>query len=89
MDRDFKSVHDAHCCPNHGCKYGDKDCPVMLGVEQGFQEGCEDCEIEKTATSGYWFEEAKRYAKNADYWRERAERAEEANKRPANNGEDK
>jgi hypothetical protein len=28
-------VHAAHCCKWHGCKYGDKDCPVVAGeVEQ-------------------------------------------------------
>lgn len=21
----------AHCCPDHGCKYGDDDCPVQNG----------------------------------------------------------
>lgn len=40
--RKFKSVHDAHCCPNHGCKYGDEDCPVVLGKEMGIY--CEVCE---------------------------------------------
>lgn len=23
-------VHETHCCLVHGCKYGDKDCPVVL-----------------------------------------------------------
>lgn len=37
------NVHEAHCCPKHGCKYGDDDCPV----ENGFIEPkytCESCE---------------------------------------------
>lgn len=33
-------VHQTHCCKKHGCKYGDKDCPVVTGeVKQNF-----DCE---------------------------------------------
>ena len=35
-------VHAAHCCKWHGCKYGDEDCPVVLGkVEQEWP--CEYC----------------------------------------------
>jgi hypothetical protein len=34
MDKNY-GVHAAHCCRWHGCKYGDKDCPVVSGeVEQ-------------------------------------------------------
>jgi len=37
-------VHHAHCCLNHGCKYGDEDCPVVLElVKQEYP--CELCEI--------------------------------------------
>jgi hypothetical protein len=25
-------VHETHCCKKHGCKYGDIDCPVKLGL---------------------------------------------------------
>lgn len=25
------NVHTSHCCVNHGCKYGDKDCDVVKG----------------------------------------------------------
>jgi len=25
-------IHRTHCCTEHGCKYGDKDCPVELGL---------------------------------------------------------
>lgn len=44
MIREFKSVHDRHCCPVHGCKYGDEDCPVVLGLEEGLP--CEFCDEE-------------------------------------------
>lgn len=38
-------VHAAHCCSRHGCKYGDDDCPVVLGqVEQ--KHSCEQCDDE-------------------------------------------
>ncbi len=38
-------VHSAHCCKWHGCKYGDEDCPVVLGeVEQLYI--CETCQWE-------------------------------------------
>ena len=39
------SVHDAHCCKKHGCKYGDDDCPVVLGTEPGVRE-CEYCRMD-------------------------------------------
>lgn len=25
-------VHEIHCCITHGCKYGDRDCPVTMGL---------------------------------------------------------
>ena len=38
-------VHASHCCKWHGCKYGDKDCPVVLGqIEQEYL--CEYCSDE-------------------------------------------
>jgi hypothetical protein len=38
-------VHTSHCCAKHGCKYGNAECPVVLGTHQ--QEfPCEDCEQE-------------------------------------------
>lgn len=43
--REFLSVHDAHCCPKHGCKYGNLDCPVEKGEEEGIR--CESCDWEK------------------------------------------
>ena len=42
--REFLSVHDAHCCPIHGCKYCDDDCPVVAGKESGIY--CEDCDAD-------------------------------------------
>lgn len=39
--REFKSVHDAHCCKIHGCMYGHQNCPVQFGTEEGVR--CEDC----------------------------------------------
>lgn len=39
---DEKDVHTEHCCVEHGCKYGDDDCPVENGVqEQSYP--CQDC----------------------------------------------
>jgi hypothetical protein len=45
MSREYKSVHDAHCCLSHGCKYGDYDCPVILEIEDGIE--CEMCVEDK------------------------------------------
>lgn len=37
-----EGVHIGHCCVNHGCKYGYKDCPVELGTAlQGYP--CPSC----------------------------------------------
>jgi hypothetical protein len=43
-ERDPKvGVHASHCCKRHGCKYGDKDCPVVSGsVKQDYP--CEWCD---------------------------------------------
>lgn len=35
-------VHIAHCCSEHGCKYADKDCPVVLGLATQIYK-CMDC----------------------------------------------
>lgn len=34
VPKDEYGVHEAHCCiaMDHGCKYGDKRCPVVLGL---------------------------------------------------------
>lgn len=37
------SVHGSHCCSLHGCKYGDRDCPVVAGLEAQLYP-CEECE---------------------------------------------
>lgn len=40
-------VHITHCCSDHGCKYGDIDCPVAIDlVKQKYK--CEDCETDDT-----------------------------------------
>ena len=36
-------VHKSQCCLNHGCKYDDKDCPVMTGAIQQ-DHPCETCD---------------------------------------------
>ena len=37
------SVHASHCCKWHGCKYGNEDCPVVLGkVKQEYL--CKYCD---------------------------------------------
>lgn len=38
--KDNCRVHIDHCCARHGCKYGDKDCPV----ENGYVNQRYDCE---------------------------------------------
>src|SRR6185369_12142876 len=35
-------VHIGHCCKKHGCKYGDVDCPVALGLAEQ-KHPCEFC----------------------------------------------
>ena len=41
MNNDY-AIHASHCCKWHGCKYGEKDCPVVKGkVEQLWP--CDDC----------------------------------------------
>lgn len=38
-------THASHCCVLHGCKYGDKECPVVNGsAEQLYL--CETCDEE-------------------------------------------
>lgn len=36
-------VHQTHCCIIHGCKYGDEDCPVELGLLTQ-ESPCEHCD---------------------------------------------
>jgi hypothetical protein len=43
IEKDKWGVHENHCCSEHGCKYGDEDCPVVLGlIKQKYP--CEDCD---------------------------------------------
>ena len=35
-------VHASPCCKHHGCKYGDEDCPVELGLVEALYK-CEFC----------------------------------------------
>ena len=39
---DNYGVHISHCCRWHGCKYGDPECPVVLGdvVQEDLCEYC-------------------------------------------------
>ena len=42
MSKENYGVHISHCCYIHGCKYGDKDCPVASG-EVAQKHLCYDC----------------------------------------------
>lgn len=45
-DAPDRCVHTEHCCSQHGCKYGDEDCPVEIGKKlQSFP--CEDCGFDR------------------------------------------
>jgi len=39
-----RCVHTEHCCVLHGCKYGNKDCPVELGFKRQSYL-CEYCDF--------------------------------------------
>lgn len=45
-EREDWGVHERHCCPKHGCKYGDEECPVVLGLTEKHNTHCEMCEDE-------------------------------------------
>lgn len=52
MSAEQRGVHETHCCPVHGCKYGDADCPVTLGAASprySNNNGCEHCELPSEA----------------------------------------
>jgi hypothetical protein len=51
MDKLKYDVHAAHCCLLHGCKYGNIDCPVVLGkVDQKYTcESCDEDEIKSVS----------------------------------------
>lgn len=42
FDSVYKDVHTEHCCSKHGCKYGDKACPVATGKKKQSYP-CEIC----------------------------------------------
>lgn len=42
MNKERWNVHEAHCCPKCGCKYGYDDCPVVSGETQALYD-CMDC----------------------------------------------
>lgn len=54
-----KCVHTEHCCIKHGCKYGDENCPVELGIKQQSYD-CESCGID--------FEMAEDLVEDITYW---------------------
>lgn len=43
MDKSKWGVHETHCCPIHGCKYDDTDCPVATHKTPA-EYMCEDCD---------------------------------------------
>lgn len=46
-------VHTSHCCFEHGCKYGDPECPVELGiVDQEYE--CEQCRDDRNENVFYF-----------------------------------
>jgi len=48
----MRDAHDTHCCIDHGCKYGDHDCPVANGI----RKQCYLCEMCGLETEGYYGE---------------------------------
>lgn len=51
-ESDF-AVHVTHCCFEHGCKYGDPECPVELGiVDQEYE--CEQCRDDRNENCFYF-----------------------------------
>ena len=64
-------VHAAHCCKWHGCKYGDKDCPVVNGkVEQEYP--CEYCSDE-LEEEDYYRAVVKRIDEIKTWWKTKKE----------------
>ena len=46
MPKEYWAVHEGHCCLEHGCKYGDDNCPVALGLTKQ-KSPCESCEDDR------------------------------------------
>ncbi len=64
-------VHASHCCKWHGCKYGDDDCPVVLGqVEQEYP--CEYCSDE-LEEEDYYRAVVKRIDEIKTWWKTKKE----------------
>jgi len=42
IPKDKWGVHQTHCCYEHGCEYGDEDCPIVLGLINQ-DHPCEEC----------------------------------------------
>ena len=42
IPKDDWGVHETHCCSEHGCQYGDSDCPVAIGLSNQVYL-CESC----------------------------------------------
>lgn len=56
-------VHSRHCCAQHGCKYGDKDCPVVLNlVKQEYL--CDEC---WKGREYYWLHDEQDESQFSDY----------------------
>ncbi len=67
---DLVGAHASHCCAVHGCKYGDRDCPVADGrIPQ--DHACEICSLTDEQTF-----ESLRYATTEQLRGELARRGE-------------
>ena len=56
-DWTWPGSHAAHCCPIHGCKYAESDCPVSLGLTHSaypLNNDCEQCaeEVQEAQREG-------------------------------------
>jgi len=55
-----KDVHTEHCCLKHGCKYGDDDCPVELGIKKQSYP-CEWCNEDQSSILEEILDEARQW----------------------------
>jgi hypothetical protein len=69
---DDTEVHQTHCCSRHGCKYGDEECPVVLGtITQEYP--CEYCREEEEGNKEFkklltrWLEKACHFESQLKY----------------------
>lgn len=46
IPKKYFGVHENHCCVIHGCKYGEKDCSVVLKITKQ-KYPCEFCNEEE------------------------------------------